>query len=77
MDYNISGIWRFFEDFSDQDCQRAMEECFRYNCFSYSFIREFLSSSANMMVDPKASFSLKEFSHLTVEVRRDLREYRI
>ncbi len=77
VNYNISGIWRLFEDFSDQDCQRAMDECLRYSCFSYSFLRGFLSSRAEVVVEPEGSFSLREFSHLSLDVRRDLREYRI
>ncbi len=70
-------IWRLFEDFSDEDCRRAMDESLRYNCFSYAFLKGFLSSSAKVVVDLRSCLSLREFSSSGVAVRRGLREYRL
>lgn len=76
--YNIFMIWRLFEDFSESDCRRAMDECCRYNCFSYVFVKGFLSSNAKIVVDFKSSLSLRDLSaFLGGDVRRDLKEYRI
>ncbi len=75
--YNLSMIWRLFEDYADQDCLRAMEECFRYNCFSQAFVKGFLSAHARVMVDLKPSARFPELSLASAELKRDLKEYRL
>jgi len=77
QNYNLSMIGRLFEDFSDDDCIRAMEESLRYKCFSYAFVKGFLSAHAKVMVEFNSSLSLKCFSSLGGELKRDLTEYRI
>lgn len=77
-DYNLYKIRRLFEDYSDQDCVMAMQECFRYNCFSYAFIKGFLSAHARVMVDLKPSFQWHKLPlPPAVELKRDLKEYRL
>lgn len=74
-DYNLYMIRRLFEDYADQDCLTAMQESFRYNCFSYAFIKGFLTAHAKVMVDLKPSARWHELSVFSVDVKRDLREY--
>lgn len=74
-DYNLYMIGRLFEDYADQDCVTAMQECFRYNCFSYAFIKGFLTANARIMVDLKPSARWHELSLPPTELKRDLKEY--
>jgi hypothetical protein len=74
-DYNLYMIRRLFEDYADQDCVMAMQECFRYNCFSYAFIKGFLTANARVMVDLKPSARWHELSLPPTELKRDLKEY--
>lgn len=74
-DYNLYMIQRLFEDYADPDCLSAMQECFRYNCFSHGFIKGFLSAHARVMVDLKPSARWHELSALSADVKRDLKEY--
>lgn len=74
-DYNLYMIGRLFEDYADQDCLTAMQECFRYNCFSYAFIKGFLTAHARVTVDLKPSARWHELSVVSADVKRDLKEY--
>jgi transposase len=74
-DYNLYMIRRLFEDYADQDCVTAMKECFRYNCFSYAFVKGFLTAHAKVMVDLKPSARWHELLTFSADVKRDLKEY--
>ena len=74
--YHLTGICEVFEDYTDSDCTRCMEECFTYNAFSFPFVKGFLMSKAEVKLEVKSiSFSLQGYEN--VNVTRDLREYRI
>lgn len=76
-DYNLYMIRRLSEDYADQDCITAMDKYFRYNCFSYAFIKGFLTANARVMVDLKPSGRWDELFFSSPDVKRSLKEYRL
>lgn len=76
-DYNLYRISRLFEDYAEEDCISAMEESLRYHCFSYGFVRGYLTARARVRVDRIGLIRLQELPGLGVNVKRSLMEYRL
>lgn len=74
--YHLTLIGRLFNDYSDPDCIRCMEECFRYRCFSSAFIKGFITTRSKMRLDEPVHLRTN-FGFLSHDVKRSLEEYRI
>ena len=48
--YHLTLVGCVFDDYSDADCVRCMEECFRYRCFRSAFIK-FIMTQAKVALD--------------------------
>ena len=74
--YHLTLVGRVFDDYSDADCVRCMEECFRYGCFSSAFIKGFIMTQATVALDEPVHHR-KDFWPLSGNVKRNLEEYRV
>jgi len=74
--YHLTLVGHVFDDYSDADCIRCMEECFRYRCFSSAFIKGFIMTQAQVAFDEPVH-PRKDFGLLAHDVKRSLEEYRI
>jgi len=74
--WHLTRIREIFDDYAVEDCIRCMKECALYNAFSYPFVKGFLMSNATIKMDV-ASYSLPLGDYKSVNVTRDLREYRL
>lgn len=77
--YHLSVIQRIFTDYADEDCLGAMEECFRYSCFSAHFVKGFLMHKAEVVLEAPVIFpNLKGLNLFPkAELKRSLEEYRL
>jgi len=76
--YHLTMIQRLFEDYADGDCIRCMDECFRYNCFSSVFIKGFMSTRADLLLETPSGHRLEELGQFSgMDVKRPLEEYRL
>jgi transposase len=78
-DYNLMRIVGIFEHYAPPDCIQAMEACFRYNCFSATFLQGLITHSAPLC-DPPLGLAALELPRLripTPPLKRDLREYQL
>jgi transposase len=77
--YNLQRIAGIFEHFHLGDCIMTMQNCFRYNCFSASFIQGFITHNAKSQLAVSAKlFPWAEYPPIpTQKVKRDLKEYRL
>jgi transposase len=73
--YNLSMIQRLFEDYADNDCVRCMDDCFRFRCFTFSFIKGFMTTKAHVMVDIPPGMT--RFAVFSGEVKRSMKEYQL
>jgi len=73
--YNLSMIQRLFEDYAESDCICCMNDCFRFMCFSFSFIKGFMTTKAHVLVD--IPLGMTRFAVLVGNVKRNMEEYRL
>lgn len=79
VNYHLFMIRRLFDDYSDADCQRCMEECRKYRCFTFAFIKGYLAHRAHMNTSVlPPSGRLQEIGMLHgAQVKRNMEEYRL
>ena len=77
--YHLFVINRMFEDYPDEDCLRCMEECMKYRCFTFAFIKGYLAHRCRIKTSfEPAARPLHEISILYgANVKRSLKEYQI
>jgi transposase len=76
--HHLAHILRILQHYSDQDCIQALEACFRYRCFSASFLQGVIRSAApTEEAPPLALVEVPRLRIPTPPIKRDLREYQL
>lgn len=75
--HHLAHMLRILQHYSDQDCIHALEACFRYRCFSASFLQGIIRSSKPTDAQPLAAVEIPHMRIPTPPIKRDLREYQL
>jgi transposase len=76
-EHHLSRIMQIFAHYRDESCINAMDACFRYRCFSASFIQGIIGPEA---AEPLSTIPIVEIPRLrlsTPPIKRDLKEYQL
>ena len=76
-DHHLARIMQIFAHYRDESCIRALEACFRYRCFSASFIQGIIAPETT---DPQLTLPTIEIPRMrlpTPPIKRDLKEYQL
>jgi hypothetical protein len=76
--YNMYKIVGLFDHYHDDDCVKAMQNCFYYNCFTANFVQGYITHNAEKKVEIVQRLLLDEFRMPKLPpVKRDLKEYKL
>ena len=76
-DHHLARIMQIFTHYRDESCIRALDACFRYRCFSASFIQGIIGPETSETTPTLSLIEIPRMRLPTPPIKRDLKEYQL